>query len=107
MITSKQMQAAARYDTGIAKPEAKPPLAQAPRSPLPGSKWRWANGMIFCGTLRIVKADFDTDPSPEFCKRVFDYICDTLNAAENTKLSSGGPADKRQQTEQAARRLLK
>jgi hypothetical protein len=31
----------------------------------------------------------------------------TLLKAPNGELSSGGPADKRQQTEQAARRLLK
>jgi hypothetical protein len=44
------------------------------------SEWRHSNGMLFCGTMRIAKADFDTDPAPDFKERVFDDICNALNA---------------------------
>lgn len=45
--------------------------------------WRHAHGEIFCGTLRIARADFDTDPNIEFRTRVFDEICATLNQFNN------------------------
>lgn len=45
--------------------------------------------MIFCGTLRIAKGDFDTNPHPDFCARIFDDICRTMNAAQNTELRRG------------------
>lgn len=44
------------------------------------SRWRHADGMLFCGTLRIAKADFDTDPSEDFKTTVFDQIVAALNA---------------------------
>ena len=46
------------------------------------SEWRHNKGQLCCGTLRIAKCDFDTDPSPKFQKRVMDWICETLNNAE-------------------------
>jgi hypothetical protein len=51
-------------------------------APLSG-EWRHAEGFLICGTLRIARVDFDTDPSEGFRVRMFDWICDTLNAAQN------------------------
>ena len=42
------------------------------------SKWgpfRHNNGVICCGTLRIARADFDTNPSPEVQKEILDALC--------------------------------
>lgn len=50
--------------------------------PVLSGRWRHSHGMIFCGTLRIAKGDFDTNPHPDFCARVFDDICRTMNAAQ-------------------------
>jgi hypothetical protein len=55
----------------------------ASHAPILRGRWRHSNGMIFCGTLRIAKADFDTNPSPEFCAKVFDDICNTMNSVLN------------------------
>lgn len=52
-------------------------------APVLRGEWRHSHGMIFCGTLRIAKADFDTNPHPDFCARVFDDICRTMNEAQN------------------------
>jgi hypothetical protein len=69
---------------------ADPPLADAACSaPVLRGEWRHSHGMIFCGTLRIAKADFDTNPHPDFCARVFDDICRTMNETQNAKVSSG------------------
>lgn len=46
--------------------------------------------MIFCGTLRIAKADFDTDPSDQFKRDLFDEICRSMNA---TAGSASGSSD--------------
>lgn len=45
------------------------------------SRWRHSRGFLFCGTLRIAKADFDTDSSEAFKVQVFDQIVDALNKA--------------------------
>jgi hypothetical protein len=59
------------------------PLGAAPCSAPLSGEWRHAEGFLICGTLRIARADFDTDPSEGFRVRMFDWICDTLNAAQN------------------------
>ena len=59
------------------------PMNELRECPLYG-QWRHNNGYICCGTLRIAKADFDTDPSPEFQQRVFDWVCQQLNASPPT-----------------------
>lgn len=46
--------------------------------PLSGD-WRHTNGYLICGTMRIARMDFDTDPSDEFKQQLFDWIVDTLN----------------------------
>lgn len=41
--------------------------------------WRHNEGMLFCGTMRIGRMDFDTDPSDEFKQMVYDEICRRMN----------------------------
>ena len=50
--------------------------------PLTG-EWRHGNGAICCGTLRIARADFDTDPDPEYQREILDYLCASAN--QNTR----------------------
>jgi hypothetical protein len=89
MTTMKKMQAAAKWDTGFAKPESEPPVAGAARGSAPTLKghWRHSHGLIFCGTLRIAREDFDTNPHPDFRDKVFDEICAAMNRAQNKQLS--------------------
>src|SRR5687768_1516167 len=47
--------------------------------PLSG-EWRHGSGYLMCGTFRIAKADFDTDPSDEWKARIFDWMVAQLNA---------------------------
>lgn len=69
---------------------ARPVCANEARSSLPlTGEWRYGHGVLCCGTLRIARSDFDTNPSPEFQQEVFDWICDTLNSA--VKASGGRP----------------
>jgi hypothetical protein len=42
-------------------------------------RWRVSEGLLCCGTLRIAKFDFDTDPSDEFKQGVYKQILDGLN----------------------------
>jgi len=49
------------------------------RSPVLTGRWRVADEGIFCGTLRIARWDFDTDPSPEFRKQLSEQMCEALN----------------------------
>lgn len=45
--------------------------------------WRHSHGLIFCGTLRVAREDFDTSPHPDFRDKVFDEICAAMNKAPN------------------------
>lgn len=51
-----------------------------PEPPLTGH-WHHGNGILVSGGVRIARADFDTNPSDEFAKPIFDWICQTLNKA--------------------------
>jgi hypothetical protein len=42
-------------------------------------KYRHNNNIICCGTLRIARADFDTDPCEEIKKEHFDNLCNSGN----------------------------
>lgn len=53
-------------------------------SPL-NARWHHGGGYLCCGTVRIACEDFDTDPSDEFRKEMFDWIVKTLNAAEGVR----------------------
>ncbi len=44
-----------------------------------GRRWRHSNGTVCCGTMRIMRCDFDTNPSDDYKKEVLDWVCDTLN----------------------------
>jgi hypothetical protein len=52
-----------------------------PSSPLSG-RWHHGNGALACGTLRVARADFDTNPSETVQAEVFDWICEVLNNAQ-------------------------
>jgi hypothetical protein len=47
-------------------------------SPLYG-KWHHGNGVLVCGSVRVAVADFDSNPSDEVKKEIFDWICKSLN----------------------------
>lgn len=49
-----------------------------PIAPLSG-EWRYNNGYLICGTLRIAAQDFDTSPSVQRQKEIFDWIVYALN----------------------------
>lgn len=51
----------------------------APDAPLTG-QWRYSNGVLCCGTLRVMRDDWDTNPAPEFRAQVMEWACRTLNA---------------------------
>lgn len=46
--------------------------------PLTGN-WHHGNGVLVCGSIRIARSDFDTDPNQAFQDSIFDYICKVLN----------------------------
>ena len=46
--------------------------------PLQG-EWRYSNGYLFCGTLRIMRVDFDTNPSDEVIEEIMKWVINTLN----------------------------
>jgi hypothetical protein len=41
--------------------------------------WHHGGGCLCYGTLRIARADFDTDPSPKYQQEIFDWIVKQLN----------------------------
>ncbi len=43
--------------------------------------WHHGEGNLCCGTMRYMRADFDTQPAPEIRAAIFDWICCTMNAA--------------------------
>ena len=78
MITNKQMQAAARWDTGMAKPEAKPPLSPAACSAwqcdLGNGEWDhdWQEKTESFGELDGGPGDHWTWHECRVCGKVFD-----------------------------------
>ncbi|OJA71088.1 hypothetical protein BGV72_31545 [Burkholderia ubonensis] len=65
-----------------ARAAASPAAEAADRSeaPLIG-RWHHGNGVLVCGSIRVAVESFDTQPSQEFMGQMFDWICETLNAA--------------------------
>jgi hypothetical protein len=54
--------------------------------------------VLCCGTLRIAVDSFDTDPAPEFQAEIWEWVCETLNNAQNTpaeppQVGSGGSSE--------------
>lgn len=56
----------------------------APGRPPFTGHWRGGNGVISCGTLRVFSEHFDTSPADHIKARVVQWVCDTLNAAQQT-----------------------
>lgn len=54
------------------------------------SEWRHNNGFLIKHTMRVAKEDFDTDPSDDYKKEIFDYLCEAANNYEqaNEKIQS-------------------
>jgi hypothetical protein len=48
------------------------------KPPLTG-KWRYNNGVLCCGTLRVMRDDWDTAPADEFRAEVMGWACRVLN----------------------------
>ena len=65
---------------GVSVSSPTPPSVPVAGARFGTGNWRHANGLLICGTLRIAKADFDTDPSDEFKAEIFDQICEAMNA---------------------------
>ncbi len=49
--------------------------------PLPGCRWRYSQGQLFCGTMRLMKDDWDTNPVEGFKEEVMGWACGVLNNA--------------------------
>ncbi len=58
--------------TGTRSDEAAKPLS---------GRWHHGGGHLCCGTIRVAKEDFDTNPSNEFKTELFDWMCQSLNSA--------------------------
>ncbi len=41
--------------------------------------WRHGNGFVCCGSVRIFRADIDTNPCEQYTKELLDWVCETLN----------------------------
>lgn len=61
------------------------PPPQAPSAPTEAplsGRWRHGNGAVCCGSLRVLRVDFDTAPAPNVQAEVLDWLCAALNAAQ-------------------------
>lgn len=47
--------------------------------PLTG-RWHHGNGVLVCGTVRVARADFDTNPSAAFEDEMLGWMCRVMNA---------------------------
>ena len=51
------------------------------KPPLGSNEWRWINGYLCCGTIRVAQDDWDTSPSQEFKQSIYDWVTTVLNNA--------------------------
>lgn len=58
------------------------------RLPLTGG-FHQGNGVLVCGTVRVAREDFDTDPSDQFRKEFWTSLCDVMNAALPFRTKNG------------------
>jgi hypothetical protein len=49
-------------------------------------RWHHGNGVLCCGTVRIARADFDTEPTQKIQDEYFDHICQVLNTYQEDKI---------------------
>lgn len=73
---------------------AGPAVAALPQEdgPLLG-EWHHGDGVLCSGSLRIARADFDTNPADAFKREVFDWMCATLNAAQTFPPLAAAPQE--------------
>lgn len=56
-------------------------------------EWRHGGGYLCCGTLRVARESFDTDPAEEFKTEVLDWMCKRLNERHPTALENHATED--------------
>jgi hypothetical protein len=61
------------------------PASETPTRPLLGT-WRFNNGYLCCGTLRVAVESFDTNPSESFKSELMAWVCYCLNSGEPAAL---------------------
>lgn len=44
--------------------------------------WHHGDGVLICGTVRVAREDFDSAPPRTFKKEFWDWVCNTMNAAQ-------------------------
>lgn len=55
--------------------EVEPPLS---------GRWHHGNGVLVCGGVRIAREDFDTQPCDSVKTELLDWMCETLNARQDS-----------------------
>jgi hypothetical protein len=65
---------------GLERLERLRPWFEIPKldRPLSG-EWRYSNGYVCCGSMRIFRLDIDTNPSEEYIKTLMAWVIQTLN----------------------------
>jgi hypothetical protein len=64
-------------------------------------EWRYSNGVLCCGSLRIAYESIDTNPSDAFKDELFKWVCEKLNQATKGETSDAS----KNQIEQERERL--
>lgn len=49
--------------------------------PLGKNEWRYNNGYVCCGSIRIFRLDIDTNPSVDFTNKLMKWVIQRLNSA--------------------------
>lgn len=62
-------------------------------TPLLTGHWHHGNGVLVSGSIRIARADFDTNPPQTFQNEMFDWICKTLNKEIDLYYANRGDRD--------------
>lgn len=63
--------------------------------------WRHNQGMLFSGTLRVARADFDTAPSEKVRDEILQNICDAMNTSPPSADAMFTPDEARELFEKA------
>ena len=66
--------------------------ASLPLPPLTG-RWRYNQGYMCCGTIRVFRQDIDTNPSEEMKAEIFGWMAEVLNAASQAPQAPAGGAE--------------
>ncbi len=70
--------------------------AASEREPVLLGRWHHGEGNVCSGSMRLLRADFDTNPSEEFQRELLDWLCEVMNAElQNALRRRAGPASSR------------